>query len=341
MSDKKNHKQHFNELKFKNYNNKLLFRIQSLDKENLKCCDCKSTVNVDWISVNLLCVLCIKCSGVHRSLGSHISKIRSLKLDKFDDNLELNCLIANFTSNSFVNEIYESNLNDKQRLNPNCTDSQRLDFIKQKYKEKRFIKRTIDVDWDYNQILTNFLDVLKLNNIWRLHRFLSKLTKINLKQLSINYRNDFDSTLFQLSLNYFRIQNNNNNNHKLFIITEYLLWNDMIIDKDKDNFVIDSNISNDNDDNNKSEISKYWISKVKTFGLYDSSQAYKSPSLSNNNSFTTTSNNTNTSHIFNNTLSRSKSKKKWSLSSIPKASTQNIMTLHNALKNIKDNTIKK
>ena len=35
----------------------------------------------DWASINLGIVLCIECSGIHRNLGTHVSRIRSLDLD--------------------------------------------------------------------------------------------------------------------------------------------------------------------------------------------------------------------------------------------------------------------
>jgi len=38
-------------------------------------------VDPDWASINLGVVLCIECSSVHRNLGTHVSRIRSLDLD--------------------------------------------------------------------------------------------------------------------------------------------------------------------------------------------------------------------------------------------------------------------
>ncbi|EPZ31835.1 Arf GTPase activating protein domain-containing protein [Rozella allomycis CSF55] len=50
--------------------------------ENKKCADCKKK-DSRWVSINLGVFVCIRCSGIHRSIGVHITKIRSIDLDTF------------------------------------------------------------------------------------------------------------------------------------------------------------------------------------------------------------------------------------------------------------------
>lgn len=53
-----------------------------------------------WASWNIGIFLCMRCAGVHRSLGTHISKIKSLTLDKWTDE-QIDCILS--LGNSIVN----------------------------------------------------------------------------------------------------------------------------------------------------------------------------------------------------------------------------------------------
>uniref|UniRef100_A0A8C7NU43 Arf-GAP with coiled-coil, ANK repeat and PH domain-containing protein n=1 Tax=Oncorhynchus mykiss TaxID=8022 RepID=A0A8C7NU43_ONCMY len=80
----------------------ILHRIQCLPG-NEYCCDC-GQADPHWASINLGILLCIECSGIHRSLGVHCSKVRSLMLDSWEPELlKLMCELGN----SVINHIYE------------------------------------------------------------------------------------------------------------------------------------------------------------------------------------------------------------------------------------------
>uniref|UniRef100_A0A8C3PCD9 Arf-GAP with coiled-coil, ANK repeat and PH domain-containing protein n=1 Tax=Chrysemys picta bellii TaxID=8478 RepID=A0A8C3PCD9_CHRPI len=81
----------------------ILQRVQSIPG-NDQCCDC-GQADPRWASINLGILLCIECSGIHRSLGVHCSKVRSLTLDSWEPELlKLMCELGNST----MNQIYEA-----------------------------------------------------------------------------------------------------------------------------------------------------------------------------------------------------------------------------------------
>ncbi|KAI8875953.1 ArfGap-domain-containing protein [Backusella circina FSU 941] len=115
----------------------LLNKLRQHDVSNTYCADC-STRNPEWCSLNLGIVICIECSGIHRSLGTHISKVRSLLLDSASftfDIVQLLFAIGNATSN----EIYEYGFKEK-KPRPGDTREMKLKFIWAKYASKQFVK---------------------------------------------------------------------------------------------------------------------------------------------------------------------------------------------------------
>ncbi|KAH9282412.1 Arf-GAP with coiled-coil, ANK repeat and PH domain-containing protein 2 [Echinococcus granulosus] len=74
---------------------------------NRSCADCLTTNDVKWASTNLGVTLCTDCAACHRSLGVHISKVRSLTLDNWEP--ELLEVMRNL-GNNLVANVYESNL---------------------------------------------------------------------------------------------------------------------------------------------------------------------------------------------------------------------------------------
>ena len=118
---------------------KLLHLLRDTDQGNCWCADCGSGIKTEWVSINLGIILCIECSGIHRSLGTHISKVRSLTLDikSFTtDIVDLLLLVGNRVSNM----IWEARLDQTTKPSPQATREQRLKFITSKYVDKAYVE---------------------------------------------------------------------------------------------------------------------------------------------------------------------------------------------------------
>lgn len=103
---------------------------------NRFCADC-GTPDPKWVSLSLGVFICIKCSGVHRSLGAHISKVFSVKLDEWT-NEQVDALMI-MGGNTVVNSKYEALLPDTyRRLKPDSSIEERSDFIRRKYELQQF-----------------------------------------------------------------------------------------------------------------------------------------------------------------------------------------------------------
>uniref|UniRef100_A0A3Q3EBT5 Arf-GAP with coiled-coil, ANK repeat and PH domain-containing protein n=1 Tax=Labrus bergylta TaxID=56723 RepID=A0A3Q3EBT5_9LABR len=116
----------------------ILQRIQCLPG-NEQCCDC-GQADPRWASINLGILLCIECSGIHRSLGVHCSKVRSLTLDSWEPELlKLMCELGN----SVINHIYEGSYQEQglKKPLPSSSRQEKEAWIKAKYVEKKYLKK--------------------------------------------------------------------------------------------------------------------------------------------------------------------------------------------------------
>lgn len=99
--------------------------------ENKLCADCMSK-GPRWASVNLGIFICMQCSGIHRSLGVHISKVRSATLDTW---LPEQVAFIQTMGNEKANSYWEA------ELPPNYDRVGIENFIRAKYEDKRWIPR--------------------------------------------------------------------------------------------------------------------------------------------------------------------------------------------------------
>ncbi|XP_037775921.1 arfGAP with SH3 domain, ANK repeat and PH domain-containing protein-like isoform X5 [Penaeus monodon] len=156
---------------FRELQQRIISYVRGLPGNNL-CCDCGGTNDVTWLSTNYGIMVCIECSGIHRDLGVHVSRIQSLTLDKVGT---AQLLLARHMTNNSFNEVTEAT--SPRKPEPTSTiDSredwlrrwdERREFIQSKYVRRAFVQPTTENPED---LLGQLREVIDKNDLYGLLR---------------------------------------------------------------------------------------------------------------------------------------------------------------------------
>ncbi|NXC21136.1 SMAP2 protein, partial [Corythaeola cristata] len=123
-----------------------------VEEENKYCADCQAK-GPRWASWNIGVFICIRCAGIHRNLGVHISRVKSVNLDQWTQE-QIQCMQE--MGNGKANRLYEAYLPENFRRpqtdqhpfflccwgNMEAVES----FIRDKYEKKKYMDRSIDIN---------------------------------------------------------------------------------------------------------------------------------------------------------------------------------------------------
>nr|POF17789.1 uncharacterized protein CFP56_13201 [Quercus suber] len=107
---------------------KQLVKLES----NKSCSDCKRNKHPRWASWNLGVFICIRCSGIHRGMGTHISRVKSVDLDSWTDE-QLQSMLK--WGNQRANKYWEHKLAEGHVPN----EAKIENFIRTKYDSRRWV----------------------------------------------------------------------------------------------------------------------------------------------------------------------------------------------------------
>ncbi|KAK6529716.1 hypothetical protein TWF281_008879 [Arthrobotrys megalospora] len=117
---------------------------------NNQCADCRAR-NPGWASWSLGIFLCLRCAAIHRKLGTHISKVKSISLDTWtNEQVDLMKRTGNVTSNATWNP---DPLKHPAPVDLEDSESIMERYIRDKYEHGKF-RRDRQQSQDSGRLLT-------------------------------------------------------------------------------------------------------------------------------------------------------------------------------------------
>ncbi|KAM9362490.1 stromal membrane-associated protein 1-like [Symphorus nematophorus] len=107
------------------------------EEDNKYCADCEAK-GPRWASWNLGVFICIRCAGIHRNLGVHISRVKSVSLDQWTSE---QIQSIQDMGNTKARQLYEANLPESFRRPQ--TDQAVEFFIRDKYEKKKYYSKNV------------------------------------------------------------------------------------------------------------------------------------------------------------------------------------------------------
>nr|CAJ2476395.1 unnamed protein product [Leishmania braziliensis] len=102
--------------------------------ENRECFDC-ATKHPRWASTNLGVFLCLRCAGIHRSMGTHISKVKSTNMDAWADSM---MFLMEHVGNARGRLLYEYEMPPLARVTGTTDGTVVEKVIRSKYERKLY-----------------------------------------------------------------------------------------------------------------------------------------------------------------------------------------------------------
>lgn len=103
--------------------------------ENRECFDCSSK-QPRWASTNLGIFFCLRCAGIHRSLGTHITKVKSTTMDAWDEDM-IDC--CDRIGNGNAKDLYEARIPPGYRKPESTAETSAVErLIRQKFEQKLY-----------------------------------------------------------------------------------------------------------------------------------------------------------------------------------------------------------